>query len=94
MCGPQVRFCESWGRVTSPGYSTGEISSRMRAIQMLGLVQLTAYGPRTLLVTSGLGEASSEISPLRTGCAGPPVEMTSERKARATLPQSGLPLIH
>ncbi len=22
MCGPQVRFCESWGRATSPGYST------------------------------------------------------------------------
>jgi hypothetical protein len=22
MCGPQVRFCESWGRETSPGYST------------------------------------------------------------------------
>lgn len=23
MCGPQVRFCESQGRATSPGYSTG-----------------------------------------------------------------------
>ena len=22
MCGPQVRFCESWGRLTAPGYST------------------------------------------------------------------------
>ena len=22
MCGPQVRFCESRGRETSPGYST------------------------------------------------------------------------
>ena len=23
MCGPQVRFCESWGAETPPGYSTG-----------------------------------------------------------------------
>ena len=37
MCGPQVRFCESWGRATSPGYSTqahflpgGGITNRRR----------------------------------------------------------------